>query len=526
MKRNISVLKRLFPVSLLIFAAYNSMAGGILTNTNQSAQWVRMLSRNASTQIDAVYFNPAGVMKMENGFHIALQNQSLFQTRTIKTTRPTNNKEYTGEVKAYLFPTAFLVYKLDGVAFSFGFGPNGGGGSASFDKGLPSFEGKIASQLLPKFPAYSVDIAFDAQSVFYGLQLGVSWKMGEMVSGYAGARYLPSVNQYTGHIRDIMVKVGSTMTLASPYFALGATAAGGASAQIQQLINLGAGNNTIAQVQNNGYISSATRAQLENGLAGLGLTPAQIAALNMNQVKSTFDAGKNTLEKAASDTKDLYVDTRATGFGITPIFGINIAPTEELNIGLKYEHKTKLRLTNDTKMDPATGYGDGGMEFLKDEKTIPSDIPGIITAGVSYKFTKKFLASVSFNEYLDKGVDWATNIYGEKRTIEKNYWELALGLQYNIVENFALSAGVMQSTTGVSEQYQSDFSYSNNSNTFGGGFQWNITKRLTFDAGVLYTTYAVAKKSFYKDAQKTILDFSETYDKVNYGFAFGIGYRF
>ena len=66
--------------SLLMNAAF---AGGILTNTNQSAQFVRMLSRNASTDLDAVYFNPAGLTQMENGFYFGLNNQSIWQTRTI-----------------------------------------------------------------------------------------------------------------------------------------------------------------------------------------------------------------------------------------------------------------------------------------------------------------------------------------------------------------------------------------------------------------------------------------------------------
>src|SRR5450759_46643 len=58
-------------------------AGGLVTNTNQSAAWVRLPSRNASIGIDAVYYNPAGLMKLENGFHISLSNQSIFQTRQI-----------------------------------------------------------------------------------------------------------------------------------------------------------------------------------------------------------------------------------------------------------------------------------------------------------------------------------------------------------------------------------------------------------------------------------------------------------
>ncbi len=502
---------------LMIVVVISAYAGGILTNTNQSAQWVRMLSRNASTQIDAVYFNPAGLMKLDNGFHFALQNQMIKQTRTITTTRPgLNNKEFIGDVNAPIFPTAFLVYKLDGVAFSFGFGPNGGGGSASFDKGLPSFEAKVANPLLAKFPGYSVGINFEAQSIFYGLQLGVSWKMGDIVSGYAGARYMPSVNTYTGNIKDISIIVGGQSILASPYFTAAATSTAGAATSAGQLITAGAGNFTLAQVQAAGYISSAQRAQLEGGLQGLGLTSSQIAAMNITAVKGAFDQGTVTLSKGAADTKDVKVDVKATGTGWTPILGINIRPNENLNIGLKYEHKTKLTLTNETKT--TDGYSDAGMSFLTDKAKVGSDIPGIIAAGIEYKFSEKFLTSLSFNEYLDKGVNWGNNIYGEKRDIDHNMWELALGFQYDVIENLALSCGYMRSQTGVSEQYQSDFSYNNSANTFGGGLQWNAAKWFTLDLGGLYSSYVPANKSF--------TGFKESYTKKNIIVALGVGFHF
>ncbi|NTV78917.1 MAG: hypothetical protein HGA25_07260, partial [Clostridiales bacterium] len=44
------------------------LAGGLVTNTNQSAMYTRLQNRNASTDIDAVYFNPAGLTKLGNGF--------------------------------------------------------------------------------------------------------------------------------------------------------------------------------------------------------------------------------------------------------------------------------------------------------------------------------------------------------------------------------------------------------------------------------------------------------------------------
>ena len=61
-----------------------------------------MLSRNASTGYDVVYFNPAGLMKMENGLYIAVNSQSLFQTKTIVSGYP-NSSTYDGKITVPVF---------------------------------------------------------------------------------------------------------------------------------------------------------------------------------------------------------------------------------------------------------------------------------------------------------------------------------------------------------------------------------------------------------------------------------------
>jgi long-subunit fatty acid transport protein len=52
-------------------------AGGIVTNTNQSAMYTRMGNRTATLGIDAVYYNPAGLTKLGNGFHFSINNQTI-----------------------------------------------------------------------------------------------------------------------------------------------------------------------------------------------------------------------------------------------------------------------------------------------------------------------------------------------------------------------------------------------------------------------------------------------------------------
>ena len=219
-----------------------AFAGGILTNTNQRAQFVRMLSRNASIDLDAVYFNPAGLTQMNNGFYFGFHNQSIFQTKTISSEFGLNSTpkmpllydKYEGAVNVPVFPTAFAVYKTDNWAFSAGFGPNAGGGSAKYDHGLPSFEKQIA-RLVPAmsglsslgYPVtnYDVDISFEGTSVFWGIQGGATYKVNKAISVYLGARYVPAVNTYKGSISNIRIGSSGALQNAQAYLTAAANVA-------------------------------------------------------------------------------------------------------------------------------------------------------------------------------------------------------------------------------------------------------------------------------------------------------------
>ena len=133
-----------------------AFGGGIVTNTNQSAAWVRTMVRDASTDADAVYFNPAGLIKLDDGFHFSLNSQTIFQNKDVTDNYQFLNpspKKYHGEVKAPVFPGFYAAWKKNKLAVSFGFNPIGGGGGAEFKTGLPSFETAI-SDLVPALRAH------------------------------------------------------------------------------------------------------------------------------------------------------------------------------------------------------------------------------------------------------------------------------------------------------------------------------------------------------------------------------------
>ena len=150
-------------LAFVMFAAVSAFAGGLLTNTNQSVHFLRNPALDATTEIDAVYANPAGLMFMSDGIHFSINNQSAFQTRTINANFApftyyggSPDKTFLGEASAPIIPSIQFVYKKDKIAFSGGFAITGGGGKAVFNHGLPSFEAPI-SMLVPSLTSNGIN---------------------------------------------------------------------------------------------------------------------------------------------------------------------------------------------------------------------------------------------------------------------------------------------------------------------------------------------------------------------------------
>jgi len=474
-------MKKLLTLSLAVLFSAILSAGGLVTNTNQSATWVRLPARDASTSIDAVYFNPAGLMKMNNGFHFSLSNQSITQKKEVTSSYPNLNQPlYTGNVSAPLFPTVYAVYKMEKIAFSFGFNPVGGGGGAVFEDGLPSFD-MGPSDLVPVLAsqgatAYSLNSNFEGSSIFFGYQGGVSYKINDMISVFAGVRYVTAKNTYSGYISDIELDMGGgTWVRADGIFTGLAAQASGAAAGMQPLIDGGVGALTFAQAEGATAINALERATMEGGLLAFGVPQASIDAMSLAEAQGTYTsiAGRNTATSMLLDDKT--AETEQTATGITPIVGVNISPSEGLNIGIKYEFATELIFTNNTTQEILTDFEDDGtpVTLFPDGATFNGDMPAMLSVGIDYRITETLKASFGTHYYFDKAANYGkkiNDVYVENsEVIDNNFYELALGLEYGLGEKILLSGGFLYAKTGVNNNYQSDLSYSLTSSTIGIG---------------------------------------------------------
>ncbi|MFK5854721.1 MAG: outer membrane protein transport protein [Bacteroidota bacterium] len=545
----------------ILLSAHFVIAGGLVHNTNQSAAWSRMLSRGATTEIDGVYFNPAGLTKLGDGFHISLSSQSIFQTQTITAGYPyLNESDYTGTISAPVFPSVYLAYKTGKFVFSFGFLAIGGGGGATFDKGVPYMEIPIAS-LVPAFSGdpyhvtgYSVDMEFKGTSVYWGIQGGISYEINKNVSIFAGARYVIAKNTYTGYIKNIKVitpegskpadefmnGVATDATNGAAQATAGSTIATGAGNSMVPIIDGGGGALTWDQAVALGVITDAQSAQLQGGLMQFGFSAEEVAAMDMAQAQGSYygtasyltDLSASLLVQAgqlragASLMGDQEGDITQTGSGITPIIGANFSfMQDKLNFGLKYEFETKMDLKNEVPEGKgfAIGfYDDGSVEYLyANDSTENADLPAMFSIGMDYQLTDPLKLSLTYHTYMDKNTGWA-HPEDSPKEIDKNFWEFAIGLEYDINEKVLVSGGYLHAETGVNQHYQSNLGFSLTSNTFalGGAYKFNDVFKLNI--GAYYVMYDKANYTQYEGSGNNTIAYEETYLKSTFTAAIGV----
>ena len=515
-------MKKVLSILVISLLSLEIFAGGIVTNTNQSASYVRLLARDASTGLDAVFFNPAALGTLPEGFFLSVNSQTIFQDQSVSNAYPfLNNADYEGKISAPVFPGVYGVYKTGKLAVSFGFNPVGGGGGAEYSTGLPSFEIPV-SNLKPMLEAsgmtvdgYSADIYFTGTSIFWGAQLGLSYQINDMISVFGGARYIMAKNTYQGHIRDISLFMPGyeNGVLAADFFNGMAAQLNTAAAGIQPLIDANLGTLTIPEAQNAGALTPEQAAEMSAGFQSIGLDPA-VTPLQVGQ--GGFTAAAAQFSANAEGVGDIEVDAEQSGTGITPIFGANFSLMDKkLNIGLKYELKTSLELENSTKVDGSGLFPDGAKTH--------NDMPAFFSAGAKYQVSDNICLHAGYHLYFDKDADYGKTLNGLPATndevIESNYSEIAFGLEYKMNDKFLLSLGYLVANSGVTADYQTDMSFSLSSGTIGFGGKYSINENMDLNLGVLYTAYTDGEKTI---DYGTFGAYNEMYDKSNLIFAIGL----
>ncbi len=481
-------LKSLLSLSIaLIFTSTSVFAGGILTNTNLSARFARIMALEASTNADAAYYNPAGTIKLSEGFHFSFSNQSVFQERIITSSfapmTGTGSKEFIGKASAPLVPSLQGVYRKGKWALSGNLAVTGGGGKATFNEGLPSFESQISMlpPLVNQFglglanaipgasltsKGYSLNQYMHGINYIFGAQLGGAYEINDMFSVYGGFRLSIVHNEYEGHLTNLMLDVDA---------------------------------------KGLGVVGFPDHSGLMN--------PAPVFGL-INSNPNIPQESKNRLllpSKIAGE--GAHLNSKQSGWGVAPIVGVHFSH-QGLNIGAKYEFKTALDVANKTTVDDTGMFGDG--------VNTAHDTPALFTIGASYDILPSLIASVGYHHFFDKDASMAND---KQKHLTGNTNEYLAGIEYHINPMFLVSMGGQITRYGLGDNFQSDLSFSVNSYSLGFGGAVNISKNVQLNIGYFFTNYTDYNKST-DNYNGTGVAGSDIFSRTNKVFAAGIDFSF
>ena len=444
-----------------LMVSNSTFAGGILTNTNQNAAYLRNPARDAVIAIDGVYSNPAGIAFLPQGFHLSVSWQAAWQKRQIDATgqmfmmnanNQTTDRNFEGVAKAPVIPSFQAAYVInDKWSVSAQFAVGGGGGKCEFDNGLPMFEELIGGAVASNGgTSYALNQQLTGKQYFYGFQLGATYRLADNFSVFGGLRGVLANCAYEGAIANIKAN-GLT---SAEYSALSQQAAAGAQ--------------------------QAADAAAQYAAAGATEEAAKYAAMAETLKGQAVQAGT-----VAAMINDYNLDCSQSGFGITPIIGLdwNLG---KLNLAAKYEFRTKINMENDSKNSPNVdalmpAYADGGK--------VRSDIPALLTLGAQYQLSEAVRAMAGFHYYWDKDAKGSPIVKGD------NTWEATLGIEWDVNDKIMLSCGGQRTQYGFDDADMSDinFNVKNYGVCIGGAYKFS--EKMKLNVGYMH--------SFYEDHKTT-----------------------
>jgi len=486
-----------------------AFAGGILTNTNQSIDFLRNPARDAAIGLDGVYSNPAGVAFMPEGFHLGINWQYAHQTRTITSTNDVfkygrkNNgqttKTFEGVADAPCIPSIQAAWNKGDWSLQFNFSVPGGGGKCEFADGLGSFESVVGSiatkfmaldqtaatlnglttQLTPLYGAmgktapdaiatynvggYDMNSYMEGRQYYFGFQLGAAYKIQKNLSVYGGLRLLYGTATYKARINNIMVKTGSSyedFESFLPKVPAQMQASASVATQHLNLINSyeQAGQPMTPQL-------TAAKAALQQGLAEMSASQGEMAKL------SKYSQGVNLLCNQSS-------------LGVAPVIGVDYKLNDHFNFAAKYEFKTQIRMKNESTVFEASEID--AVNKYRDEEEVNEDAPAQLAVGAQWSPVHEVRLNVGGHYYFDKDAKWYNN---SQQQLDHNTYEVLAGAEWDVTDRLVISAGGQLTRYGLTDQYMNDMSFVVNSISYGFGCNYKVRDNLTLKVAYFQTDY-------------------------------------
>ena len=209
----------------------------------------------------------------------------------------------------------------------------------------------------------------------------------------------------------------------------------------------------------------------------------------------------------------------ADGFG--GIFGINIHPSDTINIGIRYETQVNLDWETDTSEANAAGKALLTVFDRIDGQSYARDLPAVLALGLEWKIRPNLTIKPSYSLYFEKDADWGS----QNDAVDGNSYDLALAVQYDINEKWSVSTGYMfidvdmqPENFGIIEQMNPPL----DCHAVALGARYKFDERLTLTFGL--TGYFYGDETAPANPAKGLPEV--TYGKTLYQAGIGIQYRF
>lgn len=344
--------KIVLTLAILLFAA-TVYADSYQQLDFQSSEYARTLSRNASTDVDAVYFNPAGTAFLKDGLYFQLGDDIIIEKITAKDllTNQAGVFGFSGDAERKslipYFGRFYAVYKMDKLAINFGFLPFYGGGYSfegdtadAFYKGLVFEEANATAYDLTGDATTAQVQAFTAASaasademkltrIYMGPTLGVSYAVNDMIALGINAKYAFVVGSFKIDDEDYQKFSGGF---------LGGAFSIAAKPVKEMVASLYFEYNTKFEIETE-YVDTNTTEKNENQVPpklGIGLsymiTPELKTEASFNYYLTSMLGELEDSDGIKSKPSDGYDD----GMDIAIAFEYAITPTLKASLGYQY----------------------------------------------------------------------------------------------------------------------------------------------------------------------------------------------
>lgn len=179
----------------LLATPRDAAAGAVEYLSNQGADYIRTLSRNAATDgADVVVYNPAATTMLGDGLHVALGSQTLLGGYAIEHA----GKSYKADVFVPSLPSLQAAWVRGSFAAFAAATVPAGGGSLTYTDGIPYLL-PLAAFVEGADSDTPTDGEFAGSTTFYGLTLGGAWRYADLVAVSLGGRLTFASKSYDGH---------------------------------------------------------------------------------------------------------------------------------------------------------------------------------------------------------------------------------------------------------------------------------------------------------------------------------------